>query len=204
MTTFSTTPTIPVLDIYLVRHGETDLESARQVARHTNIPLNKKGIEQARELKEKLQHITFNKIISSDLDRAHQTAQLIGANQKEIITTTELREAFLGSWEGRPRNELSDREHNLIRARLAKEQFLNAKIVDNIESYSEIYARVHSVIQSLIEKSNESKNSTVLVVSHGGIMRAVLYTLQYEPGFRWQINNCAFIKLHINNAQEIS
>ena len=56
-------------EIYLVRHGETDWNSAGRFQGHANIPLNERGKMQAQEAYEKLRDIDFDLIYSSDLER---------------------------------------------------------------------------------------------------------------------------------------
>lgn len=60
-----------IIDIYVVRHGETNWNVQGLLQGHTDIPLNEQGVKQAHELKEKLKEISFGKILSSDLSRAH-------------------------------------------------------------------------------------------------------------------------------------
>ena len=66
--------------IYFVRHGETDYNLEGIVQGQLDIPLNKKGIHQANEIKNKLKDLDIDIIFSSPLLRAKQTAEIINEN----------------------------------------------------------------------------------------------------------------------------
>ncbi|WP_028608733.1 histidine phosphatase family protein [Paenibacillus harenae] len=62
--------------IYVVRHGQTDLNKEGRLQGRQGLPLNEYGIEQARSLRESLQNIKFDYVFSSPQERAVQTAEL--------------------------------------------------------------------------------------------------------------------------------
>lgn len=66
--------------IYLVRHGQTDWNIEHRIQGQTDVPLNATGRAQAVELSEKLSNFNIQKIISSDLSRAKETAEIINRN----------------------------------------------------------------------------------------------------------------------------
>jgi broad specificity phosphatase PhoE len=63
--------------IYVVRHGQTDWNLEGRFQGRIDIPLNEKGKNQAKKTKEKLEGIEFDKVFSSPLKRALETAQII-------------------------------------------------------------------------------------------------------------------------------
>ncbi len=64
--------------LFLVRHGETDWNEARRLQGASDIPLNDKGRDQARDAAPVLARIAaVNNIVASDLSRAQETAQII-------------------------------------------------------------------------------------------------------------------------------
>ena len=65
-----------VLELWLIRHGETDWNRERRIQGQRQNPLSALGIKQARRLGLRLEAETFDKVYSSDLKRALQTAQL--------------------------------------------------------------------------------------------------------------------------------
>jgi uncharacterized phosphatase len=63
--------------IYVIRHGQTDLNKERKMQGRKGLPLNEYGIEQAKVLRDKLQNIDFDFVFSSPQDRAVQTAEIV-------------------------------------------------------------------------------------------------------------------------------
>ncbi|WLR56720.1 histidine phosphatase family protein [Mesobacillus subterraneus] len=63
--------------IYVIRHGQTDLNKERKMQGRKGLPLNEYGIKQAKALKEKLQNIDFDFVFSSPQERAVQTAEIV-------------------------------------------------------------------------------------------------------------------------------
>ena len=66
-----------MLRLLLVRHGQTEWNALRRYQGHSDLPLNGKGLEQARQLAARLQPLTIDLAFSSDLLRAVQTADLL-------------------------------------------------------------------------------------------------------------------------------
>ncbi|CAF1234149.1 unnamed protein product [Adineta ricciae] len=185
-------------EIYLIRHGETDWNIEKKLQGHTDIPLNQNGLLQSEKLKEKLNGINFSKIISSDLQRAHSTAQRIDNSNQLIEKSILLREKSFGQWEGKSIEEL----HSYLKQtfdldQFTKEEYLSFKWNEDIESYSDVYRRIYQVIRSLIISHSSDLNNPVLFSTHGGVLRTILYHFDYQQGFRWKVSNCALIKLQV-------
>ena len=70
--------------IYVVRHGETDLNKEGRLQGRMGLPLNEKGKQQAREMKEMLKTVQFDLVFSSPQERAVQTAEII-TNLEPIV-----------------------------------------------------------------------------------------------------------------------
>lgn len=85
--------------IYIVRHGQTDWNLEGRTQGHSDIPLNVTGINQAKIIKEKLKDIEFDKVFSSPLKRAYETASIITNNN--IIKDNRLIERYGGTLEGK-------------------------------------------------------------------------------------------------------
>lgn len=89
------------MDIYLIRHGETDYNRGKRLQGETDIPLNAQGIELARKTAEGLRDIPFDRIYTSPLIRAKRTAEIIRGDRRiEIIETDGLKEISFGDYEG--------------------------------------------------------------------------------------------------------
>lgn len=97
------------IHLYFFRHGETDWNLENRFQGHTDIPLNETGRFQARELRKKILPLKPTEVISSDLSRARETAELAleGLNLKMHIYP-ELRECRLGKPEGMIREDVME------------------------------------------------------------------------------------------------
>ena len=94
-------------EFYLFRHGQTDWNLEKRCQGHTDIPLNKNGLKEAKELSIKLDQIPLEVIYSSDLKRAIQTAEFLSTKKKvPLLLSKNLREFSLGIAEGKSHDEL--------------------------------------------------------------------------------------------------
>jgi len=183
--------------LYLVRHGETEWNAKKLIQGATDIPLNKKGERQAKELAQKLIHVKFDAVFSSDLVRAKRTAEIISLEKKLAVKTTKaLRERFFGDYEGRSYTKYNQEIINLF-----KEYQVKAKNIKGVETSEQMMARF---IPFLRETAVAYMGKTVLILSHGGIMRAFLIHL----GFATQktlpsgsISNLAYAKIHCDGVE---
>ncbi|MFH1671128.1 MAG: class I tRNA ligase family protein [Patescibacteria group bacterium] len=152
------------VDITLVRHGETDWNSKRIIQGHTDTDLNKSGEQQVKESASKLKGKKFDVIISSDLKRASKSAEILSKelNIPHEGKWTELRERKHGEWEGKKRTEvLSDDMPSMGIA------YINPK---GGESREQFFLRLEKAGEKIL---NEFKGKKILVVSHGGAIKAL-------------------------------
>ena len=167
-----------ITDFVLVRHGETASNSDGIIQGHLQTELNETGIRQARLAGQALAEEHFDLIVSSDLFRALKTAQLIeeaNAENIPIQVTPELREWFLGDFQGRTITEINrEYPHVLDAFRYAGDDFA----IPGGERRSEFYARIHKCLDRLAE---EHAGKKILLVSHGGCLKAVFQKIVGTP-----------------------
>ena len=84
--------------LILLRHGETLWNQEHRLQGHQNSPLSEKGIQQAKAIKPLIEQFSPKYVVSSDLGRALQTAEIIGCTNP--TQDSELRELAMGEWEG--------------------------------------------------------------------------------------------------------
>lgn len=168
------------MDIYLIRHGETDYNKGKRLQGVTDIPLNARGIELAEKTAEGLRDIAFDRIYTSPLIRARKTAEIIrGDRDIEIIPTDGLKEISFGDYEGL--TVLTD-SYNIPDPDFC--DFFNAPeryhTPPNGESIGQLRERTTSFIRGIMEDpANEGK--TFLMASHGAAIRGMLSGLQGLP-----------------------
>ena len=89
-----------VLTVVLTRHGLTDRSDPEQhLGQHIDVSLNAAGRRQAESLAKRLAAVPFDRVISSPLFRAQETAQIVGRGAR-VETDPRLKEMDYGSWEG--------------------------------------------------------------------------------------------------------
>jgi broad specificity phosphatase PhoE len=187
-----------ICKIILVRHGTTQWNVEKRLQGEIDIPLNDLGREQAHQLREKLAHIEFDAVYTSDLSRASETTEIVMQGKSiPIIKTPELRESRFGSWEGSTVSEFKTwlAENNLLNTQYPQEQFLNQKLSNEIENHAEVYRRVTNFIRTKVERH---LGKTIFLGAHGGVLCSVLYHHEFTQGERWKVTNCAWIELHVN------
>jgi broad specificity phosphatase PhoE len=87
--------------LVLVRHGQTDWNVEGRWQGQADAPLNARGREQAARAAVELRGFDFAALYSSDLSRARETAQIIGATLGlPVVLEPRLREINLGAWQG--------------------------------------------------------------------------------------------------------
>ena len=185
---------------YIVRHGETEWNLAKLLQGHSDSPLTEVGINQAKDLAKKLKSVSFDAVFASDLLRAKRTAEIIAQEKKIIIKTTAvLRERSFGRFEGKPR-EIFQKELQQYweeYEKLLDEQKSQYKFPTepDIESDEELMLRFIPFIREIAVAYAEK---TVLIVTHGGVMRSFLVHLGYgtPSELSWgTVKNSGYIKL---------
>ena len=160
---------LPLKPFYMIRHGETEANAARLMAGSIDSPLTKLGRDQAFEAQKVIATLEIKPvaIFHSHLSRARDTAHIINeALNVEIFEDKDLAEIHAGDLEG------ASYDH-------CRELFEHWPRVLNGEDPNEFFKRVRQGKSRAIEKFNEP----VLIVCHGGVMRALGAIYKYSiPG----------------------
>ncbi len=144
--------------IILVRHGETEENAAGIIQGHLPGRLSARGREQVERLGRRLAGERIDAIYSSDLARARETTAAIARHHPgvEVTWTEELRERFLGRYQGAKGDDVGW-------ARLADDP--------DVESDQQMLLRARRLLSRLLDRHRED---TVLLCGHGGINYAIL------------------------------
>lgn len=149
------------MKLYLVRHGESETNKSGSFTGWLDVALTEKGRGDAEEAARLIKEVNFDKVYSSDLKRALETAR-IALPGHEYETTSLLREIRLGSLEGQPLTAITDEN----RARIPTEGYA----MYGGESNEEFKKRVTDFLKTV--ETAEAEN--VIAFSHAGFVRAVL------------------------------
>lgn len=150
-------PAEPTVELWVVRHGQTEWSEAGRYAGWADIALTAAGEDQARQLRDQLPHGDDVAAWSSDLARCRETARLAGLTP---AVDPRLRELDFGAIEGSTWDELAPDVQAGI---LAFESFA----APGGESVAELEARVRSFLDALPPGRH-------VVVTHGGVVRLLL------------------------------
>jgi len=155
-----------VTTLYLARHGESDWNVERRWQGNADRPLTDLGRRQAGQLAERLASTPLDAVYSSDLLRARETAAAVARRQGlEVRTLAALREVDVGSWSGLTREEVEER----FPAAFATWREGGHGWVDG-EAYEDMAGRV---VTAVLEIAGSHPGGSVLVVAHGGPIRAL-------------------------------
>jgi broad specificity phosphatase PhoE len=155
-----------VTTLLLARHGESDWNRSKRWQGFADRPLTDLGRQQAQELADRLDDTELDAVYSSDLRRARDTAEAVARRKGlEVRTTPDLREVDVGSWSGLTRAEAEARFPEAYARWLE-----GGEGWEDGETYQQLEDRVVRAIRNI---AAEQEGGRVLVVAHGGTIRAV-------------------------------
>ncbi|MBM3707230.1 MAG: alpha-ribazole phosphatase [Actinobacteria bacterium] len=168
--------------LFLIRHGQTE-SNARGIYQGTmDTELTEEGMEQAKLAKEYLSNVTFSNIYSSPKKRALDTAKIIAENTGlEIKIRKDLEEMNFGKWEGLKFEDINTQYKKDYQNWLA-DPFINPP--PGGESFGELIARASEEINRIVAENPERSN--VLVVTHGGLILALIVKWLKIPSECWR------------------
>lgn len=151
--------------LILIRHGETLWNTERRMQGQLDSPLTERGEWQARQLGARLKTLTFTSLYSSDLPRAHRTAQSIAeATGHPIVTDQRLRERHFGVFEGLTQNEMEARAPEAFQRFMSRDP---QYAVPGGESPAAFFARCCAALEELAARHADE---TIAVVTHGLVL----------------------------------
>lgn len=183
--------------IFFIRHGEIRQHKEKIFLGQTDIPLSARGREQAAEAAEEIKRygISANRIYTSDLSRASETAEIIkdSLNQYyrkqelpekairdiEMIKMPKLREMSLGEWDGRYIGEIREKYPEEYQKRGAN--LLTYKLGNDSENFYDLQYRAMKGFQNILEQELEAEDNgkDIVIVSHLGIINVILSNLRH-------------------------
>jgi alpha-ribazole phosphatase len=159
----------PAMSMFFVRHAES-VDWAGQICHGTlDVPLSNRGVEQAGRISIRLDTPTLDAVYTSPRGRAVATAAVVAAKHGlEPVIREALAEIDFGSFEGRTFDEIASSHPEVYAEWMSRPA--SVRFPDG-ESFSHVRARVKSEIARI---RREHEGGSVAVVTHGGVVRAVL------------------------------
>lgn len=178
------------------RHGRTEWNRSGLFQGQEDIDLDAAGREQAARAAEVLLTRGPSHIISSDLRRAADTAEaLAGLADLPVFYDARLRETNAGSWQGLSFAEIDRRFPDDNSAWRGGDPEVRA---GGAENRIEVGERMLAAVTEAVGRIAPSE--TLVVVSHGGAIRAALAALMGLPPVRWGalagLSNCHWSEVH--------
>lgn len=182
-----------MLQVYLVRHGETQWNAERRIQGQSDSPLTPHGERQAWQVGERARTLDITHIIASDLGRTRRTAEIIAeACGCDVILDSRLRELDMGVLEKRHIDSLS-----------VEEEAWRRRLVDGTpdgripqgESMQELSERMHAALAACLELPAGSRP---LLVSHGIALGCLVSTILGLPAHaerRLRLRNCSISRV---------
>ena len=183
-----------VMVIYVVRHGQTNLNLEHRAQGRKGLSLNENGINQAKTLREKFneENICFDYVYSSPQERAIETA-MICTDRNDIIVDERLNVYDLGSADGLLMSEIK------ITGTVP-----DMNIYSGVETLEHYKKRIYSFINELIDKYKNT-NYNILIVCHkdsSGMLDAYFNKIEintiYDDYLKLASSNCEYRKYIIN------
>lgn len=146
------------MKVYIVRHGQVPHNAVGKYNTEDE-DLTELGIQQAKELRDKIKDIHFDVIISSPLTRAKHTANIINSKNIQIIIDERIKERSCGDLSGKPLEVTNRDEYWNYNTTIRYGTSENIKL---------FFKRVFEFLDELKMK----KYSSVLIVAHSGVSKA--------------------------------
>ncbi|CAM3909227.1 histidine phosphatase family protein [Mesobacillus zeae] len=189
--------------IYLLRHGETELNVKGRYQGELDSPLTTEGIEQVKNNAKLLKLFIDNPrewdFISSPLGRALQSTdiicEVIGYDKAKVTMDNRLREVSVGKWAGLTTKEIENSWPKLMENTNSYNWYFNSP---NGESYDSVVERVSDWLKTIRNKEK------VIVMSHGltgRILRGVYKNLNKEQALVLEVSQNTFFKLSDNQIE---
>ena len=181
------------LKVLLVRHAQSEANVHRMLQGQTDGTLTEKGMMQAHLLAEHFSNKSLDMIISSDLNRAYKTAQIVAKKQSlEVVTTPSLREWNAGVLDGLPAASL---EEAITKSQLPLGEFTP----DDGESFSQLRERAINFLATL---ETHDQGQVIMVCTHGDLLRVLVGSIlekDLESSMIIEFDNTSYTTIVLNN-----
>lgn len=156
------------MKIYVIRHGETNMGKNNIIATE-NEPLNENGKKQAIKVGKEIRKLNIDRIYCSPIERAKDTLRLFELDKSiPVIIDKRIKERNMGIYEKVPFKQLKwDEFWN----------YNSDRFYPELETMKNVYERIEKFLNEL----KLSDNNNILLVTHGGVSRAIYWYFNGIP-----------------------
>ncbi len=192
------TPASANVTLLLVRHGQTSWNAQGRAQGHVDVPLDDTGLAQAEQLADALAKRSVDRLWSSDLSRASQTAAVISARTGlDVEVDPRLREFDVGERQGLTLAEFTTRFPDAPAVWVGVGDH---PVVPGAESTDQVRDRMLGALNEC--RAGLAPGQTGVVLSHGAALRVGLFELL---GWSWEdshsvcaLGNCAWAEVRFD------
>ncbi len=170
------------MKVYLIRHGETDLNKKKVLQGRSDIELNQYGISLAEKTAEGLRDVKFDMVFTSPLKRAKRTAELVARvseTQVPIVEEPRIQEISFGVYEGLcyHKDNYNIPDKGFLNFFEAPQDYMAPA---QGESFAQIIRRTGDFWEELVSNPQYA-DKTILLSTHGCALKAVLANIKQTP-----------------------
>ncbi len=158
-----------MMKISLVRHGHSVGNLHNTLSGWTDVPLTKQGKEELLGYKSSRNYLTTDAYYSSDLSRAIETAKILFPYEN-IETRASFREINFGKYENMSPRQINFKDFFT--------KWFSGKEIEGGENYYQFTKRISKSFRELNEEVISKKLDSYTLVSHSGVIRAILGCLE--------------------------
>ncbi len=179
--------------IYLIRHGESEGNVKGLYSGWLDTPLTDQGRGQAQQAAERLKGIDFDRVISSDLSRTRETAQIVcGKYLNAIEEDNRFREMHFGIFEGLTYKEICEKYPEEMQA---WGDDYSGYIIPDGESLEMMAERCCKRFKEIVFEMTEGN---IIISAHAGVIRSILSEVVgtgAEGYWKFKIDNCGIASI---------
>jgi alpha-ribazole phosphatase len=190
-----------MVEIILVRHGETEWNAAEIFRGRADVALNENGLRQAQLLAAYLKDEKIDAVYSGPLSRAVKTAQAIASpHNLPVNIVANLNDIDCGEWEGLPLAEVKQKYEEIYRDWVDTPEQVR---IPGGESLDEVLNRALPFVQDAVTRIEEGK---IVLVSHRAVLKVLisaLLTLDNSAFWNFKLDNCGLTRFNFDGTRAI-
>lgn len=157
------------MKIYVIRHGRTNCNDEEKYNGKLDEDINETGIKQAMEASKQVKNLNIDLVICSPLFRTRHTCEIVNVNNVPVIYDERIEERDCGILTNQNLGEFYDTDYW---------NYYSDKKIEGLETIPDLFKRIKKFLDEIKEKY---KDKNLLLVTHGGVARAIYFYFNELP-----------------------